>query len=143
MLYPCANAQSGVQASEQGLEAAGMNGSSPRLLRRLRPPRNDSRDVIAGYYRSMETPRWQPGDTVVVRYPPAERMARAYRELSRDPVVNIAGWPYIVLRDTDDVVALYLPEGTKLWRWDIEEQRLREPRVTQGDSVRLLFPGQQ
>jgi len=36
--------------------------------------------------------------------------------LTGDGVVNIPGWPYVVWSDTEDMVALYLPEGAKLWR---------------------------
>jgi hypothetical protein len=61
--------------------------------------------------------------------------------LSGDHTPNLPGWPYIVLEDTDSRAALYMPEGTRLWRWDIADQRFREPRTTQGDSVRLFFPG--
>jgi hypothetical protein len=90
----------------------------------------------------MTTERpWQRGETVIVRDPLETRGTRTYEELTGDHEPNVPGWPYIVLEDTEEVVALYLPEGTKLWRWNILDQRLREPRPTTGDSVRLLFPG--
>jgi hypothetical protein len=34
-----------------------------------------------------------------------------------------------------------MPEGAKLWRWNVEEGQFREPRTSQGDSIRLFFPG--
>ena len=83
--------------------------------------------------------RWEPGDVVIVRDRLETRGTRAYEELTGDTVPNLPGWPYVVLEDTADRVVLYLPEGTKLWRWNIVEQRLREPRVTQGDSLRFMF----
>lgn len=86
--------------------------------------------------------RWEPGDTVMVRYPPEERMLRAHLAKTGDLVPNVAGWPHVVLEDSHDVVVLYLPAGTRLWRWNIEEGRFREPVVTEGESVRLLFSGQ-
>jgi hypothetical protein len=57
-------------------------------------------------------------------------------------IPNVAGWPHIVLEDRRDLVALYLPPGAPLGRWNIGEDRFREPVVTEGESVRLLFPGQ-
>jgi hypothetical protein len=89
----------------------------------------------------MQPRRWSFGDTVVLRYPAEDRMLRAYLRKTGSLIPNVAGWPHVVLEDSDALVALYLPEGTALWRWDIGEGSFREPRITQGDSVRLLFPG--
>src|SRR5262245_12700118 len=83
---------------------------------------------------------WQPGDTVVVRWALYKRMTRTYAALNGDPT-NIGAWPHIVLEDSAVRTALYLPEGTQLWRWNIEEGRLREPRLSHGDSILLLYPG--
>jgi hypothetical protein len=85
--------------------------------------------------------RWQPGDVVVIRELLETRCTRAYEELTGDHSPNLPGWPYIVLEDTDDRVALYCPEGTPVLRWDILDAGLREPYITEGESVRLLFPG--
>ena len=68
-------------------------------------------------------------------------MVRCYQVIKGDPIVNVTGWPHVVLEDSDELVAVYMPEGTRLWRWNILEQRFREPRISQGDSVRLFFPG--
>ncbi len=85
---------------------------------------------------------WQPGDTVIVRYPPEERMALAYRLKTGEVIPNAMGWPHLVLRDTSDLVALYMPEGAQLRRWNVEGVRFRQPlRLSHGASVRLLFPG--
>src|SRR5688572_10812143 len=90
----------------------------------------------------METSkRWHRSETVIVRYPSEERMVRCYQVITGNPIVNVAGWPHIVLEDSEDLVALYMPEGTKLWRWEIEPRRFRPPRTSQGDSIRLFFPG--
>ena len=85
--------------------------------------------------------RWQRGDAVVIRELLETRCTRAYEELTGDHTPNLPGWPYIVLEDSPDRVALYCPEGTPVWRWNILEARLREPYITAGESVRLLFPG--
>jgi hypothetical protein len=84
--------------------------------------------------------RWNRVDTVILRYGPYERMMSAYLTFRNDPA-NISAWTYVVVRDTEEDVVLYMPEGTPLWRWNIDEQRLREPLITQGDHVRLLYPG--
>jgi hypothetical protein len=84
---------------------------------------------------------WQRGDYVILRDPLATRATRVYTAISGDETPNLPGWPYVVVEDTDEFVALWLPEGTKLWRWDIAEQRMRQPRATIGDSLRLLYPG--
>jgi hypothetical protein len=85
--------------------------------------------------------RWQQGDVVVIRELLETRCTRAYEELTGDHVPNLPGWPHIVLEDRPDRVVLYCPEGTPVWRWNILEARLREPYITQGDSLRILFPG--
>ena len=68
-------------------------------------------------------------------------MIRSYHILSGDPIANIPGWPFVVVEDDDEVVVLYLPEGSPVTRWNIEERSFREPRLTQGDSLWLLYPG--
>jgi hypothetical protein len=84
--------------------------------------------------------RWQPGETVVVRWAPYERMTKTYAASSSDPL-NVGGWPHVVLEDSDVRTVLYLPEGTELWRWNIDEQAFRPPRLAIGDSLMLLFEG--
>jgi hypothetical protein len=84
---------------------------------------------------------WQRGDVVIIRELLETRCTRAYEELTGDHTPNLPGWPHIVLEDGPDRVVLYCQEGTPIWRWDILEARLREPYITQGESVRLLFPG--
>ncbi|HLF78534.1 MAG TPA: DUF402 domain-containing protein [Dehalococcoidia bacterium] len=89
----------------------------------------------------MTEKRWQRGDTVMVRYPMEERMVRCYQVITGDPVVNVVGWPHVVLEDSDERIALYMPEGTHLWRWDVLGERLHQERIVQGELVRLFFPG--
>src|SRR5688572_10315843 len=84
---------------------------------------------------------WQPGDVVIVRYPEEDRMTRAYFATAANPTRGVHGWPHLVLSDTDECVAVYMPEGTPLWRWNIDEQRFRAARMSVGASVRLFFPG--
>jgi len=61
--------------------------------------------------------------------------------LVNNRIATVAARPYRVIAVTDDYIALYQPEGTKLPRWLIDEQRyLPEPQQTRGASLRLLFP---
>lgn len=85
--------------------------------------------------------QWQRGEVVVIRDRLETRCTRSYEELTGDHVPNLPGWPHIVLEDRPDRVALYCPDGTPVWRWDILERRLRTPYISRGESVRLLFPG--
>src|SRR5262245_19567945 len=68
-------------------------------------------------------------------------MVRCYQVIKGDVEANVMGWPHIVLEDTKDRVALYMPQGTPLWRWDVVEGKFQPPAITQGESVRLFFPG--
>jgi hypothetical protein len=84
---------------------------------------------------------WQRGDVIIVRYPEEDRMSRSYFATATNPTRGVIGWPHLVLSDTDACVAVYMPEGTPLWRWSIDEQRFRAARMSVGASVRLFFPG--
>ena len=58
-------------------------------------------------------------------------------------VVTVGARPYVVIADTEELLALYQPEGTVLRRWHIAERRyLNEVTVTKGETLRLLKPGQ-
>jgi hypothetical protein len=74
---------------------------------------------------------FQPGDEVVVRY--ITRM---------DGRVGMT-WPYRVVRDDPELVALYIPTGATYMQWHTppgEERRLVEARWRR-DVLRLMFPG--
>ncbi len=74
---------------------------------------------------------FQPGDEVVVRY------------ITRlDGAVGMS-WPYRVVRDDDDLVALYIPTGATYMQWQTPEggpRQLGEARWRR-DVLRLMFPG--
>src|SRR5262245_20440730 len=98
---------------------------------------------------------WRFGDVVVFRYVETPVSAAVVHAYMGDPAViarvpflikgriaTVAARPYRVVSDSDEVVALYQPEGTKLPRWVIDEQRyLPEPQQMRGASLRLLYPG--
>ena len=75
--------------------------------------------------------RFQPGDEVVVRY--ITRM---------DGTVGMT-WPYRVVRDDADLLALYIPTGATYMQWHTPEggtRQLVEARWRR-DVLRLMFPG--
>ncbi|MGB4861670.1 MAG: DUF402 domain-containing protein [Tepidiformaceae bacterium] len=74
---------------------------------------------------------WEPGDEVVLRY------------ITRlDGRVGMS-WPFRVVRDDDDLVALYLPHGGTFMRWHTSPAGGRE--LIEGewrrDLLRLMYPG--
>ncbi len=75
--------------------------------------------------------RFQPGEAVVLRY--LTRM---------DTAVGMT-WPFYVVRDDDDLLALYLPQGGTFMRWNTPSGGRRE--LVEGswrrDTLRLMFPG--
>ncbi|HKS92409.1 MAG TPA: DUF402 domain-containing protein [Tepidiformaceae bacterium] len=73
---------------------------------------------------------WQPGDCVTLRY------------LTRDGRPGMA-WPFTVVRDTEDLVALFIPAGSVYKRWgaDANGQRALVDAAWRDDVLRLMFPG--
>jgi predicted RNA-binding protein associated with RNAse of E/G family len=78
----------------------------------------------------MEIPRWQPGETVVLRY------------ITRDGKPGMA-WPCRLVADRDDLVALYIPRGTTYKAWQnppaVAERQLVDAEWRR-DVLRLMFP---
>jgi hypothetical protein len=101
--------------------------------------------------------RWQFGDIVVLRHaetPTSARLVHAHMGdpagigpdnhpfLSNGQIITVQARPYLVIEHTNDVIALFQPEGTPLPRWDINEERYLETlQRSRGESLRLLFPG--
>ena len=74
--------------------------------------------------------RWQPGDTVALRY------------LMRTTGRPGAAWPLRVVEDRDDLVALYLPRGTRFTQIRRSGGTFQRVWGTWGrDTLRLMFPG--
>ena len=62
--------------------------------------------------------------------------------LSNGKTLTVQGRPYRVVEDSDEIVALFMPEGTVIKRWQIAEGRyMSGAPASRGDSLRLLFPG--
>ncbi len=82
--------------------------------------------------------RWQPGETAVLRY------------ITRDGRPGMA-WPYHVVEDRDDLLALHIPRGSTYKNWrrtPIDDggkyraaRQLADDRWRR-DVLRLMFPGQ-
>ena len=83
------------------------------------------------YSGDMPTPQqWQPGDTVALRY------------LTRMTSRPGYAWPFIVVEDRDDIVALHLPHGTRftqIRRIGGSFQRVWD--TWRNEVLRLMFPG--
>src|SRR5437867_1553548 len=69
---------------------------------------------------------WRSGDVVALRY------------ITRAGAPGMS-WPMRVVRDTDDLVALFVPQGTLHKRWDAA-RRLVDV-AWRHDTLRLMFPG--
>jgi hypothetical protein len=73
---------------------------------------------------------WQPGACVTLR------------DLTRDGRPGMA-WPFTVVADTDDVVALFIPAGSTYKRWGTgsDGKRALVDGAWRDDVLRLMFPG--
>ena len=81
----------------------------------------------------MSRATFAPGANVVVRY--ITRM---------DGAVGMT-WPYRVVRDDGDIVALWIPTGARgmLWRTPPGQPRELVDAPWRRDTLRLMFPGEQ
>jgi hypothetical protein len=78
--------------------------------------------------------RFEPGESVVLRY------------ITRFDSQPGMSWPYRVVEDRDDLLALYIPKGAQYARWGRPPQpgAPRGPLELDGwrrDVLRLMFPG--
>jgi Protein of unknown function (DUF402) len=99
--------------------------------------------------------RWLAGEVVVLRYVETTTSAQMVLAVMGDPAlirgvpflengqyVTVGARPYRVIEDSEEVTALFQPEGTAMARWHIAEgQLLPQPQLSQGDSLRLFYPG--
>lgn len=77
-----------------------------------------------------EMPRWQPGDVVALRY------------ITRTGGVGMS-WPFRVVQDSDELVALFVPRGASHMRWGMQGGRRRlVPTPWRRDLLRLMRPGE-
>ncbi len=78
--------------------------------------------------------RWQPGETVVLRY------------LTRDGRPGMS-WPARAVEDRDDLLALFIPQGATYKQWrptraaDGTASRMLVDSEWRRDTLRLMYPG--
>ena len=76
----------------------------------------------------MSDLRWQPGDEVLLRN-------------TGFFVGEAWATPHVVVRDSDELVVLYRPEGTAFESWSLTRRRLIPLGRTKMDMLRLMYPG--
>ena len=91
-----------------------------------------------------DTPRWQPGDQITLRY-----VGHSDAIVKWKPG-KLLGWPYVVVEDRPDLLALWMPAGTRMHRVDMADWSHLPPQVhgdhpydefRRGDVLRLMPPG--
>lgn len=92
--------------------------------------------------------RWQPGERITLRY---VGHADLKSDVPRTPG-NLTGWPYIVVEDSDDWLALWMPVGTRVKCLDLKDRARPVPDqihgehptlpFRRGEVLRLMRPGQ-
>jgi hypothetical protein len=88
--------------------------------------------------------RWQRGDQITMRY-----VGHAHRRVRGRPGV-LQGWPYVVVEDTADILALWMPVGTRMKRVDMADRSTpledhihgkHRDKFRRGECMRLMLPG--
>ena len=82
--------------------------------------------------------RWTAGETIALRY------------ITRDNLPGMA-WPATVVRDTDEMTAIFIPAGATYKKWRIPPAaatpggpaRQLEDALWRRDTLRLMYPGAQ
>ena len=92
----------------------------------------------------MAANRWQRGDQITMRY-----VGHAHRRVRGRPGV-LQGWPYVVVQDTPDLLALWMPVGTRMKRVDLADRDSpledhihghHADEFRRGEYLRLMLPG--
>ena len=88
---------------------------------------------------------WEQGDRITLRY-----VGHSHRIVPGRPGV-LQGWPYIVVEDTPELLALWMPVGTRMKRVDLADcsRPLADlihgehptDEFRRGECLRLMFPG--
>ena len=90
---------------------------------------------------------WSPGEQITLRY-----VGHARRDMSDNMAGLLQGWPYAVVQDTPDLLALWMPVGTRMKLVDlanrdrvvadlIHGEHPYDP-LRRGEVLRLMRPGQ-
>ncbi len=88
--------------------------------------------------------RWSPGDHITLR------LVGTHHPQVRGQAGRLWGWPYIVVTDSPDLLALWMPVGTHMPRIEMGDRSIvladnvhgthRDP-MRRGDVLRLMQPG--
>lgn len=79
---------------------------------------------------------WNPGDHITLRW------TGHFDGHEPDKPGILQGWPHIVVEDRDDLLALWMPGGTRTHHVDLADRNNEiEAGVWRIDTLRLLFPG--
>ena len=91
----------------------------------------------------MASKHWQRGHSIILRpWLTTPRLVQIAQTIHGDSLVMALGWPHVVVKDSDELIVLYRPEGTQGLSWNVLEQRYKEEAsIPQGYSLRLLYPG--
>ncbi len=79
--------------------------------------------------------RFTPGERVTLRY---VGHADLKSDTPRTPGY-LLGWPYVVVEDSDDWLALWMPVGTRMKRLDLTNRARAVPDQLQGEHPTLEF----
>lgn len=90
---------------------------------------------------------WNAGDHITLRWVGHRSWLDEKNEKDRTGVLNekpglLQAWPHIVVADTDDLLALWMPAGTPTQLLDLARPDSAPiPSVWRRDRLRLMFPG--
>jgi Protein of unknown function (DUF402) len=89
------------------------------------------------------TERWQPGERITLRYVGHSHLGEAGK-----PGL-LQGWPYVVVEDSEDWLALWMPAGTRMKRLDLADRARpvadlvhgeHPTEFRRGEQLRLMHP---
>ena len=93
----------------------------------------------------MTDRRWQRGDRITMRY-----VGHSHRHVQGRPGV-LQGWPYVVVEDKANLLALWMPVGTRMKRVDLADRHSPledfihgehpSDEFRRGDCLRSKAPG--
>ena len=83
------------------------------------------------------------GNSIILRpWLTTPRLVEIAQTLHGDSLVMALGRPYVVVSDSDELIVLYSPEGTRDLVWNVLDGHFREAtRIPRGYSLCLLYPG--
>lgn len=77
--------------------------------------------------------RWQPGERITLRY-----VGHSHTREAGKPGL-LQGWPYVVVEDSEDWLALWMPVGTRMRLVDLGDRGRAVPDMVHGEHPTLEF----